>query len=58
MIGTSHQPICILVNATITVLGKMSKVNNKRSYMLKTDAYTNLPSGVIVNNSYITPRNM
>ena len=56
MIGTDHQPICAPGNATITVPGKISKVNNKGSYMLKTAAHANLPSGIVVNCSYDTPK--
>ena len=43
-------------NATITVPGKISKVNNKGSYMLETAAHANLPSGIVVNCSYDTPK--
>ena len=39
MIGTDHQPICVSVNATITIPGKTSKVSNKKSYMLETAAH-------------------
>ena len=56
MIGTDHQPICVPGNATITVPGKISKVNNKGSYMLETAAHANLPSGIVVNHSYDTPK--
>ena len=56
MIGTDHQPICVPGNATITVPGNISKVNNKGSYMLETAAHTNLPSGIVVNCSYDTPK--
>ena len=56
MIGTDHQPICVPGNATITVPGKISKVNNKESYMLETAAHANLPSGIVVNHSYDTPK--
>ena len=56
MIGSNHQPICVPGNATITVLGKISKINNKGSHMLKTAAYANLPSGIVVNCSYDTPK--
>ena len=27
--GTDHQPICVPGNATITILGKISKINKK-----------------------------
>ena len=56
MIGTDHQPICVPGNATFAVLGKTSKFNNKGSYMLETAAHANLPSGIVVNCSYDTPK--
>ena len=56
MIGTDHQPVCVPGNATITVPGKILKVNNKVSYMLETAAHANLPSGIVVNCSYDTPK--
>ena len=54
MIGTDYQPFCVPGNATITVPGKILKVNNKGSYMLETAAHANLPSGIVVNHSYDT----
>ena len=56
MIGTDYQPICVPGDATITILGKMSKINNKRSYILETAAHVNLPSGIVVNCHYDTPK--
>ena len=56
MIGTDHQPICVPGNATITVPGKISKENNKGTYMLETAAHANLLSGIVVNCSYDTPK--
>ena len=53
--GVDHQPICVPHNATIAVLGKMSLLVVKRSYMLEM-AEHNLPSNVVVNCSYITPK--
>ena len=54
MVGTDHQPICVPGNATITVPGKISKINNKGSYILETPAHANLPSGIVINHSYDT----
>ena len=56
MIGTHHQPICVPGNATITILGKSSKINSKRSYMLETAAHAFFPSGILVNHSYDIPK--
>ena len=54
-IGTNNQPICVPGNSTITVLGKLSKLVTKGSYMVELAAHNNLPSGVVVNCSYVTP---
>ena len=56
MIGTDHQPICVPGHTTIMVPGKISKINNKGSYILETAAHANLPSGIVVNCSYDTPK--
>ena len=56
MIGTDHKPICVPGNATITVPGKILKINSKGSYMLETAAHVNLSSGIVVNHSYDTPK--
>ena len=56
MIDTNHQPIYNPGNATIILLDKTSKIDNKQSYMLETAAYTNLPSHVVVNCNYVTPK--
>ena len=56
MIGTDHQPICVPGNATIMVPGKILKVNKRGLYMLETAAHTNLPSGIVVNHRYDTPK--
>ena len=34
----------------------MSKLVTKGSYMIELAAHSNLPSGVVVNHSYVTPR--
>ena len=56
VIGTDHQPICVPGNAKITILGKTTKIKNKRSYMLETVAHANLPSGIVVNDIYDTQK--
>ena len=55
-IGINKQPICVPGNSTIMVLGKLSKLVNKGSYMVELAAHNNLPSGVVVNHSYVTPK--
>ena len=54
--GTNNQPICVPGNSTITMLGKLSKLVNKGSYMVELAAHNNLPSGVVLNRSYIPPK--
>ena len=54
IIGINNQPICVLGNLTITVLGKLSKLVTKGSYMIELAVDNNLPSGVVVNCSYVT----
>ena len=55
-IGTDNQPICVPGNATITVLGKLSKLVTRGSCMIELGAHNNLPSGVVMNHSYVTPK--
>ena len=55
-IGTNNQPICVPGNSTITVLGKLSKLVTKGSYMIELAVDNNLPPGVVVNCSYVTPK--
>ena len=52
IIGTDHQPICVPGNFTSYILGKTSKINSNRSYMVETAAHANWPSGIVVNCSY------
>ena len=55
-IGINNQPICVSGNSTITVPGKLSKLVTKGSYKVELAAHNNLPSGVVVNHSYVTPK--
>ena len=41
-------------NSTIKVLGKLSKLVKKGSYLVESAVHNNLPSGVVVNCSYAT----
>ena len=56
MIGKDNQHIYVPGNATIKVPGKLSKPVTKGLYMIDLAAHNNLPSGVVVNNSYVTPK--
>ena len=55
-IGTDNQPICVSGDSTITVLGKLPKLVTKELYMVELAAHNNLPSGVVVNCSSVTPK--
>ena len=55
-IGTNNQPICVPGNSTITGPGKLSKLVTKGLYMVELAVYNNLPSGVVVNHSYVTSK--
>ena len=55
-IGNDHQPICVPCSAKTTVPGKVSKLATKGLYMVELAAHNNLPSGVVVNCSYVTPK--
>ena len=55
-IGINKQPVCVPGNSTITVLGKLSKLVKKGSYLVEAAAYNNLPSGIVVNCSYATSK--
>ena len=55
-IGINNQPICVPGNSTIMVLGKLLKLVNKGLDMVELAVHNNLPSGVVVNHSYATPK--
>ena len=55
-IGMNKQPICVAGNSTITVLGKLSKLVKNGSYLVESAVHNNLPSGVVVNQSYATSK--
>ena len=43
-------------NSTVMVLGKLSKLVTKGLYMVEIAAHNNLPPGVVINCSYVTPK--
>ena len=55
-IGINNQPICVPGNATIMVLDKLSKLVKIGSYIVELAVHNKLPSGVVVNCSYATPK--
>ena len=54
-IGINNQLICVLGTSIIMVLGKVSKLVTKGSYMIELAVHNNLLSAVVVNHSYDTP---
>ena len=54
-VGDSRNPICIPVNSSKTVLGWAPKVNRKKSFMVESAETSNLPLGVGVNNTLVSP---
>ena len=54
--GTNNQHICVPGNSTITVLYKLSKLVAKGLYMIELAVHNNIPSGFVVNISYVTPK--
>ena len=56
IIGNGNKPIHVPGSAMITELSKVSKLVTKESYMIELAAHNNLPSGVVVNCSYVKPK--
>ena len=54
-VGGSHQPICIPVNSAKVVSGKTNKITKRLTCMVKARESNNLPMGVVVNRTIVTP---
>ena len=54
-VGDSRNPICIPANSSKTVLGRAPKVNRKKSFMVESADMSNLPLGVGINNTLVSP---
>ena len=54
-IGDTRKPICIPANSSKTVIGWTARVNRKKSFMVESTESSNLPLGVGVNNTLVTP---
>ena len=54
-IGDVRNPICIPANSSETVTGRTARVNQKKSFMVESTESSNLPLGVGVNNTLVTP---
>ena len=50
-----HQPICIPANSARVVSGKTQKITKCLTCMIKARSNSNLPMGVVVNRTIITP---
>ena len=54
-IGDIRNPICIPANSSKTVICQTARVNRKKSFMVESTESSNLPLGVGVNNTLVTP---
>ena len=55
MLGNKHNPMCIPANSSKTIIGKIPRVHRKLTYLVKKTEDSNLPIGVRVNNTLVTP---
>ena len=55
MIGSNRQPICIPAGMSKVVIGKTQEKLPKGSYMVEATDDDNLPCGVSVNHTYVSP---
>ena len=54
-VSDSHQPICILANSAKVFSGKTNKITKCLMCMVKARSNNNLPMGVVVNRTIVTP---
>ena len=54
-VGDKHYPMCIPANSSKTIIGKVPKVDRKSTYLVEKTEDSNLPIGVGVNNTLVTP---
>ena len=50
-----YNPMCIPANSSKTIIGKVPRVDRKLTYLVKKTEDSNLPIGVRVNNTLVTP---
>ena len=55
MVGNKRQPICIQAGMSKVVVGRTQKKLPQGSYMVEATDYDNLPCGVSVNHTYVSP---
>ena len=54
-VGEKKNPMCIPANSSKTIIGKVPRVDRKLTYLVEKTEDSNLPIGVGVNNSLVTP---
>ena len=54
-VGSPYKAICILANSVKVVKGKTSKIARRLSCMIKARSQHNLPMGIMVNQTTVTP---
>ena len=54
-VSDSHQPICIPANSAKVVSGRINKITKCLMCMIKSRSNNNLPMGVVVNRTIVTP---
>ena len=55
-VGITYEPICIPVNSVKVVQGKTDKITRCLTCMVESRDTNNLPMGVVVNRTMITPK--
>ena len=53
--GDKKNPMCFLANSSKTIIGKVPKVDRNSTYLVEKTEDSNLPIGVRVNNTLVTP---
>ena len=54
-VGDKCNPMCIPANSSKTIIGKAPRVDRKLTYLVEKTEDSNLPIGVRVNNTLVTP---
>ena len=54
-VGDKRHPTCIPANSSKTIIGKVPKVDRKLTYLVEKTEDSNLPIGVGINNTLVTP---
>ena len=54
-VGDKHQPLCIAANSSKNVMGRAKGMPYQGDFMVKLADDNNLPSGLVVNRTYVRP---